>query len=134
LNGIVIDTSVIIAILRIEPEKDRFMNVILAAHPRMMSAVSFQEASAVLAGRTGGEAEWKLLDALLADLDIEIMAHTAPLALISRDAFLRFGKGRHPAALNLGDCASYALAKANNLPLLFKGGDFGQTDVLIAGE
>lgn len=133
MNGIVVDTSAIIAILRGEPEKDRFISTILTAYPRLMSAVSFQEASMVLAGRAGGDAEWKLLDALLSDLDLEIVAHGSSLALAARKAFLRFGKGRHPAALNFGDCAAYALAKANDLPLLFKGGDFGQTDILTAG-
>lgn len=134
MNGIVVDTSAIVAIISGEPEKDRFVGAILAANPRLMSAVSFQEASTVLAGRSGGDAEWKLLDALLTDLGLEIAAHDLALALIARDAFLRFGKGRHPAGLNFGDCAAYALAKVNALPLLFKGGDFGQTDIPIAGR
>jgi ribonuclease VapC len=75
-----------------------------------------------------------MLDALTGRLDLEIVAHDASLALAAREAFLRFGKGRHPAGLNLGDCASYALARVNNLPLLFKGRDFGQTDILTAGQ
>lgn len=108
------------------------MSTILATYPRLMSAVSYQEASMVLAGRGGGSDEWKLLDALLIELDLEIAAHSSALALAAREAFLRFGKGRHPAGLNLGDCASYALAKVNDLPLLFKGRDFGQTDILTA--
>ncbi len=86
----------------------------------------------VIAGRFGDDAVWEPLDALLARLDVEIVAHDAALALIAREAFLRFGKGRHPARLNFGDCAAYALAKANNLPLLFKGGDFAQTDIVSA--
>lgn len=122
-----------IAILLNEPEKDRFRDAILAAYPRLMSAVSLQEASIVWAGRTGDRTAWETLDALLERFDLEIVAHDANLALAAREAFLRFGKGRHPAALNFGDCAAYALAKVNDLPLLFKGGDFGQTDILTAG-
>jgi ribonuclease VapC len=132
LTAIVVDTSAIVAILGSEPEKDRFVDAILAASPRFMSAVSLQEAGMVIAGRFGDDAVWEPLDALLARLDVEIVAHDAALALIAREAFLRFGKGRHPARLNFGDCAAYALAKANSLPLLFKGGDFAQTDIVPA--
>src|SRR4051794_33293459 len=121
-----------IAILRSEPEKDRFVDTILAASSRFMSAVNLQEAGMVIAGRFGDDAVWEPLDALLARLEIEIVAHDAALATIAREAFLRFGKGRHPAGLNFGDCAAYALAKTNNLPLLFKGGDFIQTDIVSA--
>ena len=62
----------------------------------------------------------------------EIVPHDANLARIARTAFLRFGKGRHPARLNFGDCAAYALAKANDLPLLFKGEEFSKTDIVAA--
>ena len=132
MTAIVLDTSAVIAILRDEPEKDRFIDAILAASPRLMSAVSAQEAGMVIAGRHGGEAMWEPLDALLVRLDVEIVAHDAELARVARMAFLRFGKGRHPAGLNFGDCASYALAKAQGVPLLFKGGDFAQTDIVPA--
>ncbi len=89
----------------------------------------------VIAGRYGDEAVWEPLDALLARLDVEIIAHDATVARIARVAFLRFGKGRHPSRLNFGDCASYALAKAYAAPLLFKGEDFVHTDIasVIAG-
>jgi len=133
LTAIVLDTSAVIAILRNEPEKDRFLDVILAASPRLMSAVSLQEAGMVIAGRSGSAVMWEPLDALLERLDVEIVAHDAALASVARLAFLRFGKGRHPAGLNFGDCASYALAKAHGVPLLFKGGDFGLTDVGVVG-
>jgi len=126
-----VDTSAIIAILRNEPEKERFVDAILAASPRLMSAVSLQEAGMVIAGRFGDEAAWEPLDALLARMGIEIVAHDGALAGLARTAFLRFGKGRHAAGLNFGDCASYALAKATDVPLLFKGEDFGRTDVRI---
>src|SRR5258708_38937704 len=102
-----------IAVLRNEPEKDRFVDAILAATPGLMSAVSLREAGMMLAGRFGDGAVWEPLDALLSRLDVEIVAHDAGLARIAREAFLRFGKGRHPARLNFGDCATYALAVSN---------------------
>ncbi len=86
----------------------------------------------VVAGRTADAATWRNLDALISVFSIEIVPYTEELALIAREAFLRFGKGRHPARLNSGDCASYALAKARKLPLLFKGGDFARTDIVPA--
>ena len=132
MTAIVVDTSAIIAILRNEPEKDHFVDVILAAGPRLMSAVSLQEASMVVAGRFGDGAAWEPLDSLLAKLDVEIIPHDAALALGARAAFSRFGKGRHPAALNFGDCAAYALAMSNDFPLLFKGDDFTKSDITSA--
>lgn len=132
MTAIVVDTSAIVAILRNEPEKDRLVDAILAASPRLMSAVSLQELGMVIAGHHGNEAAWEPLDALLVRLDVEVVAHDAALARIARMAFLRFGKGRHSARLNFGDCASYALAKAHNVPLLFKGDDFARTDIAMA--
>ena len=134
MTAIAVDTSAIVAILRNEPEKDRFVDALLAASARFMSAVSLQEAGMVIAGRFGDDTIWEPLDALLARLDVEIVAHDAALARIARTAFLRFGKGRHPAQLNFGDCAAYALARANGLPLLFKGGDFSKTDIVAVVE
>jgi ribonuclease VapC len=132
LTAIVVDTSAIVAILRDEPEKDRFVDAVLAANPRLMSAVSLQEAGMVIAGCFGDETVWEPLDALLTRLDMEIVAHDAALARIAREAFLRFGKGGDPAKLNFGNCAAYALAKSNDLPLLFKGEDFTKTDIVAA--
>jgi ribonuclease VapC len=80
----------------------------------------------------GDTAAWALPDELLRDLELEIVSHDEEPARIAGDAFLRFGKGRHPARLNCGDCASYALAKKFNLPLLFKGTDFARTDIVPA--
>jgi ribonuclease VapC len=132
MTAIVVDSSAIVAILRNEPEKELFVEAILAASARFMSAVSLQELGMVVAGRHGDERTWEPLDALLARLNLEIVAHDADLARGARAAFLRFGKGRHPARLNLGNCAAYALAKANNLALLFKGDDFTRTDIAAA--
>ena len=86
----------------------------------------------VMAGRLRDETVWQALDELIRDTPIEIVAHSRELAEIGRLAFIRFGKGRHPARLNCGDCASYALAKQRNIPLLFKGADFARTDVVPA--
>jgi ribonuclease VapC len=132
LTGIVVDTSAIVAILRGESEKDRFVDAIMAASPGLMSAVSLQEAGMVVCRQFGDGAAWEPLDALLGRLDMEIVAHDAALARIAREAFLRFGKGRHPARLNFGDCAAYALADSNDLPLLFKREDFTKTDIVAA--
>lgn len=129
MTAIVVDTSAIIVILRNEPEKDRFVDAILAASSRFMSAVSLQELGMVVAGRHGDDRAWEPLDALIVRLGLEIVAHDTGLARMAREAFLRFGKGRHPARLNFGDCAAYALAKANDLALLFKGDDFANTDI-----
>jgi len=96
-----------------------------------MSAASLQEAGMVLAGRLGDRAAWQPLAALLALLGIEVVPHDASLARGAMEGFLLYGKGRHPAGLNFGDCAAYALAKAENLPLLFKGEDFSRTDVAV---
>ena len=85
----------------------------------------------VLAARTGSASSWAELDALIARARMQVIAQDVELVGLARDAFLRFGKGRHPAALNLGDCASYALAKFRNLPLLFKGEDFPRTDLIV---
>jgi len=128
---IAVDTSALIAILFAEPEAEAFQRRI-SLEPVCLSAVSLQEASMVVAGRLHDETAWQELDELISDTPIEIVAHDRELAEISRLAFVRFGKGRHPARLNCGDCASYALAKKREIPLLFKGADFTQTDIVPA--
>jgi ribonuclease VapC len=129
---IAVDTSAIVAILQLEPEAESFVRCIENEDASCLSAVSFQEAAMVLAGRRGDAAAWSVLDAIIRDMELQIIPHTEELARIASEAFLRFGKGRHPARLNCGDCASYALAKARGLPLLFMGGDFARTDIVPA--
>ena len=129
---IVVDSSALIAILRREPEADSLLQVIAAAEGCLLSSVSLLETSMVLAGRTGNAEAWAELDALVARSGMQVVAQDAGLVGEARAAFLRYGKGRHPAALNLGDCASYALAKVRGLPLLFKGNDFPRTDLTAA--
>jgi ribonuclease VapC len=128
---IAVDTSALIAILFAEPDAEAIERR-MSVEPACLSAVSLQEASMVLAGRLRDETVWQELDEFIRDTPIEVVAHTRELAEISRLAFIRFGKGRHPARLNCGDCASYALAKSRNIPLLFKGTDFARTDIVPA--
>lgn len=98
---------------------------------RAMSAASLVELYLVAGGR-GGDALLADADTLVREFGIEVVPFTAEHAVIARDGWRRFGKGRHPAALNLGDCFSYALAKARGEALLFKGDDFSRTDVRAA--
>ncbi|HEY2621148.1 MAG TPA: type II toxin-antitoxin system VapC family toxin [Acetobacteraceae bacterium] len=128
---IAVDTSAIIAVVFGEPDADGFLRR-LSIEPACLSAVSLQEASMVMADRLGDAIAWRPLEELVRDVPLEIVAHDRNLAEIAREAFLRFGKGRHPARLNCGDCASYALAKSLNIPLLFKGADFARTDIVPA--
>jgi ribonuclease VapC len=128
---IAVDTSAVIAILFAEPESEAFRRRI-SIESACLSAASLQEASMVMAGRRGNEAAWRRLDEFIRDAPLEIVAYDRELAEIGRLAFLRFGIGRHPARLNCGDCASYALARKYNIPLLFKGGDFAKTDIVAA--
>lgn len=129
---IVIDSSALVAILRREPEADAFLRIIAEADACFLSSVSLLETSMVLAGRTGEAERWSDLDALIARAQIEVVPQDTHQATQAREAFLRYGKGRHAARLNVGDCASYALAKSRNVPLLFKGDDFLRTDLPAA--
>ena len=128
---IVIDTSAVIAILRNEPEASRFAEIIGEADRCFLSAAGFLEASMVRIGR-GPPQLGDELENLVRELDIELVPFDEPQARASRDAFVRFGSGRHPAGLNFGDCISYALARSRGLPLLFKGEDFSKTNILAA--
>jgi ribonuclease VapC len=128
---IAVDTSALIAILFLQPDAEAFQHR-LSLEDVCLSAVSLQEASMVLAGRLRDETAWEELDDLVRITPIEVVGNDRILAELSRLAFLRFGKGRHPAALNFGDCASYALAKHRDIPLLFKGTDFAKTDIVPA--
>jgi ribonuclease VapC len=128
----VIDSSAMIAILRLEAEADAFLRAIASADSCFMSAISTLETAMVLAGATGDAALWAPLDELLAKAAVEIVPFDGEQSRLARDAFIRFGKGRHAAGLNLGDCVAYALAASRKLPLLFKGDDFAKTDLEVA--
>ena len=127
---IVVDTSAIVAILKVERERDVFARII-ASEGCLFSTVGYLEASMVIVGR-GRSQLTDELDGLLTELAIELVPFDREQALESRAAFIRFGKGRHPAGLNFGDCVSYALAHSRGLPLLYKGTDFAKTDVISA--
>jgi ribonuclease VapC len=126
----VIDSSALIAILRGEPERHAFQNAILSDSIRLVSAVTKLEASMVAIGRRGPDAAYDVA-ALVRDLGVQVVPFDERQADIARDAFARYGRGRHRAGLNFGDCAAYALAIAEAEPLLFKGTDFGATDVEV---
>ncbi|MGH8611299.1 MAG: type II toxin-antitoxin system VapC family toxin [Gammaproteobacteria bacterium] len=124
----VIDTSALLAILQDEPERRLFNEAIEAAESRVISAASFVETSIVIESRYGAEGQ-RDLDLFLGRAEIELVAVDSEQAHVARGAFSHFGKGRHKAGLNYGDCFSYALAKVRGEPLLYKGDDFSQTDV-----
>ena len=124
----VIDSSAVLAILQNEPERRAFNQAIAAAETRLLSAASLVELSIVLEARFGPDGQGDL-DLFLSTAQIDIVALDRDQAELARTAFSRYGKGRHPAGLNLGDCFSYALAKWAGAPLLFKGDDFCHTDL-----
>ena len=124
----VIDSSAVLAILLKEPEAPDFARSIESDPTRLLSAVSFLEAAVVIETRKGlmGGRD---LDLLLHRGRIDVVAFDDAQAEVARQAYRRFGKGRHPAGLNFGDCCSYALAVTSQEPLLFKGDDFSKTDL-----
>jgi ribonuclease VapC len=126
---IVVDTSAVVAIFREEPERARLLTALTRASARSLSAGNYLECAMVLDRRAGGRAD---LDQWLYDRTVTIVPVDLALAQRAADAFVRFGKGRHPAALNYGDCFAYALARSLEAPLLFKGEDFARTDIVQA--
>jgi len=128
----VIDTSAVIAIVVKERELQIFTDIIAADPSTAMSIMTFYEASVVAATKIGSPRGARRVDDLVREMQIETVASTIDDALAAREAYFRFGKGYHPAGLNLADCFSYALAKARNDTLLFKGDDFSKTDIVPA--
>jgi len=126
----IIDTSALVSILDQEAEAERLARAIAAASERMLSAANLVETGIVMQVRRGDEAA-RDLDLLLAKLKIEIIPVSGKQANLARKAFQHYGRGRHPAKLNYSDCFAYALAKDSSAPLLFKGNDFSQTDIMI---
>ena len=127
----IVDTSAIVAIVLSEPESEAFEKAILAGDTVSMSAANHLELTITMA-RKGGPELLRAADATLEQLAIEILPVTVEDGRIAREAFLRFGRGFHPAALNYGDCFAYAAAKARGRPLLYKGDDFARTDIASA--
>lgn len=126
----VIDSSALLAVLQQEPEAAAVSQALLQGHPRRLSAASFLETSIVVEARHA-DAGIRELDNLLRRASIEIVAVDEPQARIAREAYRLFGKGRHKAGLNFGDCFSYALSKSLGKPLLCTGQDFCQTDIEV---
>ena len=124
---IVIDSSALVAILAGEGDAGDLLERIAAASQRCLSATNHLEARIVLG--YGRNVPSSRLEELLTRWDVDIVPFDEPLSDLAFEAYGRYGKGRHPARLNMGDCAAYALAKARGWPLLSKGDDFSGTDI-----
>ena len=125
----VLDSSAVIAILLAEPDASHFAGAVETAGTRLISSATWVELGLVLLARKG-EPGFVDLERFVQDAQIELVPVDEAQARLAVGAFRDFGKGRHPAALNFGDCFSYALSKSTGEPLLFKGRDFAQTDIV----
>ncbi|HEY0882664.1 MAG TPA: type II toxin-antitoxin system VapC family toxin [Archangium sp.] len=128
MSDCVVDSSVLLAIVLSEDDAPAWAEKLVKPGRRVVSAATLLEA-AVAAERRGGLEARDRLDRLLQRIDPDVVAFDIEHLGWAREAYRRFGKGRHPAALNLGDCISYATARHAVLPLLFKGDDFARTDI-----
>jgi len=124
----VIDASALLAILLGEPEAEDFSKRIAGDPKRLVGALSALEAAIVIHARKGPSGI-RELDLLLHSANATVVSLDSDQVQLARVAYEKYGKGHHPAALNLGDCCSYALARSSGEPLLFKGNDFSKTDV-----
>ena len=129
----VIDSSVLLAILLDDPEAESFRVHLAGPQDIFISAVSLVESAMVIEYK-GGEAGAKKFDELLTIITPTVVAFDNEQADLARVAWRQYGKGRHPAKLNFGDCCSYAVAKYLNKPLLFKGDDFSKTDLALEAQ
>src|ERR1035438_4685526 len=127
----IIDSSALVAILLKEPEALRLTTAIANSSVCRLPSSCFLEASMILLGRRDEDGA-RDLDIYVSRSRMDIVPFTESQARLARTAFERYGKGRHPAKLNFGDCMAYALAKETGEELLFKGTDFGQTDIAVA--
>ncbi|MDQ2084236.1 type II toxin-antitoxin system VapC family toxin [Xanthobacteraceae bacterium Astr-EGSB] len=128
----VLDTSAIIAVIFGEPERPALMDVMAEETRLVVSALTLYETSVVAVGKKRDRTAIDLVDDMIRRMSIEVAAVTTDDAIAARAAYLRFGRGWHPANLNLADCFPYALAKARDEPLLYKGNDFSKTDIVPA--
>jgi ribonuclease VapC len=124
----VVDTSALLAVLFQEAEASRIAAAIASDPRRLASAFTVLETAIVVEARKG-EPGGRELDLLLHRIGLENVPLTASHVEVARDAWRRFGRGTHPANLNIGDCCVYALARVSGEPMLFKGDDFGKTDI-----
>lgn len=124
----VIDSSALIAILTGEPDAQLFASAIADDPKKLLSSFSMLEAGIVIESKKG-EFAGRELELLIHKIKIDIVSLDSEQIELAIAAWRKFGKGRHPAGLNIGDCCSYALAKYSNEPILFKGNDFDKTDI-----
>jgi ribonuclease VapC len=130
---VILDTSAVLAIVLGEPGFEVFVDAIAASSACRISAASFVEASIVAESRIGDQG-LRQCDSFFRTSRVSVEPVTEEQSLLARQCYSDFGRGRHPANLNFGDCFSYALAKATSEPLLYKGQDFSQTDIQSALE
>ncbi len=126
----VIDTSALLAIFLGDPERKKFLDLIIQAENRLISAANFLETAIVLEARRGEDAG-REFDLFSVRVNLQIVPVDGETVEIARSAWRKYGKGRHPAALNFGNCFAYALAKFAGEPLLAKGTDFAATDIEV---
>lgn len=127
----ILDTSALLAVLLREPEAARFAQAIEEADTVRISVASYLEA-AIFVERHGDAIRRAMLDTFLEEFSIRLEPVTVEQVRLARQGFCLFGKGMHPAGLNYGDCFTYALARATREPVLFKGRDFDETDLIPA--
>lgn len=127
----ILDTSALLGILLGEPEAERFARAMAEAEVVRLSVASYLEA-AIYVDRNLDEVRRAMLDSFVSGFGVRLEPVTVEQAAVARQAFVWFGKGRHAAGLNFGDCFTYALAKAYGEPVLYKGGDFARTDLVAA--
>ena len=127
----IVDSSALVAIIRKEPGYEHLLQIIVQTPAVGVGAPTLVETGMVLVGRLGPIGRIGLED-FVRDSDISIVPFGSGHWRVAMDAFIRYGKGRHPAALNFGDCMAYAVAKLAAEPLLCKGNDFAQTDLTLA--
>jgi ribonuclease VapC len=128
---LILDTSAILAIVFGEPEHDEFLRKIGAAPTVGVGAPTLVETTIVLAARLGEQGQ-RLLSLMVERAAIVVVSFDPPHSQLAIEAWLRFGRGRHPAGLNFGDCQAYATARLAGRPLLCKGDDFSKTDLALA--
>lgn len=131
VDTVVVDSSVVVAVFKREPDASDLIERLSRFQRRLISAANYLEAAIVC--ESWGKPAFQEFDAAVTTLRLEIIPATRPQMEIARNAHRHFGKGRgKPGVLNFGDCFAYALARENNVPLLFKGGDFALTDIAAA--
>jgi ribonuclease VapC len=127
----VVDSSALVSILLEEPKYERLFEKAMSSEVTIVGAPQALETVMAVSGRSSTDPRY-LLAGLLRTIGAEIVPFTEEHYEAAVSAFLRYGKGRHPAGLNFGDCMSYALARVSGLPLLYTGNDFSKTDIQAA--